>query len=140
MYQFETEKVVESILKGKFKKVLIQLPDGLKPYAVSLAKEISKKTNVKVYVSGEPCYGACDLALQEAESLGVDLIIHYGHSEFPLNPKPKIDVVYVEVKSNIEVLPVVEKALPFLKNYKRIGLVTNIQHAVSYTHLTLPTN
>ncbi|RLI05453.1 diphthamide biosynthesis enzyme Dph2 [Candidatus Bathyarchaeota archaeon] len=125
-YQFETEKIVDLILKNNFKKVLIQLPDGLKPYASNLAKEISEKTGVIVYVSGDPCYGTCDLALQEAESLGVNLIVHYGHSEFPV--KTKINVVYVEAKSNIEVKTVIEKALSLLKDYDKVGLVTNIQH------------
>lgn len=125
-YQFETEKIIDLVVKNNFKKVLVQLPDGLKPYALNLAKEINKKTGAIVYVSGDSCYGACDLALQEAESLDVNLIIHYGHSGFPI--KTRVNVVYVEVKSNIEVKTVIEKAFFLLKDYDKIGLVTNIQH------------
>ena len=127
-YQFETEKVVDFILKNSVKKVLIQLPEGLKPYGVGLAKEIEEKAGVTAYVSADPCYGACDLPIQEAEILNVDLIIHYGHSEILKEAQKRIKILYVEAKSNLDIGKVVEKSLPFLKEYRNIGLVATVQH------------
>jgi len=80
------------------------------------------------YVSADPCYGACDLPIQEAEILNVDLIIHYGHSEILKEAQKRIKILYVEAKSNLDIGKVVEKSLPFLKEYRNIGLVATVQH------------
>jgi 2-(3-amino-3-carboxypropyl)histidine synthase len=77
-------------------------------------------------VSADPCYGACDLATAEAEGLGVDLIVHYGHSK--LLKHERIPTIYVEARVTLSVNEVVEKALPLLKGWRRIGLATTVQH------------
>ena len=68
-------------------KILLQFPEGLKQKAVEIAKKYEKKGDV-VFLSAAPCYGACDLALDEARAIGAKKIIHFGHSPFG-NLKPK---------------------------------------------------
>jgi len=122
---FEEERVRQEILKLGAKRVLIQLPEGLKLEAPRLAKVIEGFGALPL-VSADPCYGACDLATAEAESLGVDLIIHYGHSK--LLKYERVPTVYVEARATINVDDAVEKALPMLENWQKIGLTTTVQH------------
>ena len=124
-FDFEEERIKREIIRLGAKRVLIQLPEGLKPEGPSLAK-IVEKTGALPIVSADPCYGACDLATAEAESLGADLIIHYGHAK--LVKHEQVPTIYVEARATIPVEDVVEKALPMLEKLSRIGLATTIQH------------
>lgn len=124
-FDFEEERVKEVIVKLGAKRVLIQLPEGLKPEAPYIAKAI-EKLGVQSVISADPCYGACDLAIAEAESLGVDLIVHYGHSK--LVKYERVPTLYVEARANIPVNSAIEKALPLMAKWQRIGLVTTVQH------------
>ncbi|MCK4424418.1 diphthamide biosynthesis enzyme Dph2, partial [Candidatus Bathyarchaeota archaeon] len=85
-----------------------------------------QKTGALPIISADPCYGACDLATAEAESLGVDLIIHHGHSR--MLKYERVPTVYVEARATVSVETVVEKALPLLKEFQRVGLATIVQH------------
>lgn len=125
-FDFENSRVIESILKKAARRVLLQLPDGLKSYGQEIAETIEARSGASVYLSADPCYGACDLPLEEAERLSIDLIIHYGHTPFTTENPP--NVVYVHVKASADPSETVRRALPLLAKYSRIGLVTNIQH------------
>lgn len=80
-YDLEIDKAVEKIKSENSKNVCIQLPDGLKAKANIIADEIEKKTCANVVIWAGSCYGACDLPL-EAERLGCDLLIQWGHTEW----------------------------------------------------------
>ncbi len=108
--------------------VLIQLPEGLKTQATRLA-EVVEETGAVAIISADPCYGACDIAVQEAENLDADLVVHFGHSpKHGVERLGRVKVIYIEAKTSLSLDVVVEKALPFLKTCKRIGLVTTVQH------------
>lgn len=124
-FDFEEERVKQEILKLGAKRVLIQLPEGLKPEAPRLARIIEKFGALPI-VSADPCYGACDLATAEAESLGVDLIVHYGHSK--MLKYERVPTLCVEARATITVDATVEKALPMLEKWRKIGLATTVQH------------
>lgn len=81
-YDFEIEKIIEKIKKGNFKIVGLQFPEGLKAYAVKIAVEIESKTNARVIIFFDPIYGACDIKLNDAKELNIDLIVHFGHEKF----------------------------------------------------------
>jgi 2-(3-amino-3-carboxypropyl)histidine synthase len=124
-FDLEEERVKQEIIKLGAKRVLIQLPEGLKPEAPYLSK-IVEKTGALPIVSADPCYGACDLAAADAEALGVDLIIHYGHSK--MLKYERVPTIYVEARATLNVEDVVEKALPMLEKWRKIGLTTTVQH------------
>jgi len=124
-FDLEEERIKQEILKLGAKRVLIQLPEGLKPEAPHIAKTL-EKFGVLPIVSADPCYGACDLAIAEAESLGVDLIIHYGHSK--MVRYERVPTLYVEARAAVDVNSAVEKALPLLEKWHKIGLATTVQH------------
>ncbi len=124
-FDLEEERIKQEILKLGAKRVLIQVPEGLKPEAPHIARTI-EKLGVQAIISADPCYGGCDLAIAEAESLGVDLIIHYGHTK--LVKYERVPTLYIEARATLKVDSTVEKALPLMEKWRRIGLVTTVQH------------
>jgi 2-(3-amino-3-carboxypropyl)histidine synthase len=127
LFDLEEDRLREEILERGAKKVLLQLPEGLKPEGPRLASVI-EKAGATAVILGDPCYGACDLPLSEAESLGADLIIHYGHTEIIKNEKLAVPIIYLEAKANIDVKTAVEKSIHLLEPWSRIGLATTLQH------------
>ena len=124
-FDFEDERIKQEIAKLDAKRVLLQLPEGLKPEALSLAK-IIEKTGALPIISADPCYGACDLPTAEAERLGIDLIVHFGHAK--LLKHEQVPTVYVEARATVTVDEAVEKAVQLLSKYGKIGLATTVQH------------
>jgi 2-(3-amino-3-carboxypropyl)histidine synthase len=124
-FDFEEERIKQEITKLGAKRVLLQLPEGLKPEGPRLAKIIEKSGALPI-ISADPCYGACDIAVNEAESLGVDLIVHFGHSK--LVKHEQIPTIYVEARATVTVDKAVKKSLPLLSKYGKIGLATSVQH------------
>lgn len=124
-FDFEEERVKKEILKLNAKCVLIQLPEGLKQEALHLARIVEKSGALPI-ISADPCYGACDLAMTDAENLGVDLIIHFGHSK--MVKYERVPTVYVEARAGADITEAVQRALPLLEKWHKIGLVTTVQH------------
>jgi 2-(3-amino-3-carboxypropyl)histidine synthase len=93
-YELELPKIVETIKKEKAKKVLLQFPDGLKPYSTSILDELKKLTKNKVefVIWLDTCFGACDIPI-ETEKLGIDLIVQFGHSAWNYSSRKDIKVV-----------------------------------------------
>jgi 2-(3-amino-3-carboxypropyl)histidine synthase len=127
MYNLELERVVREINERKAGKVLLQLPDGMRPFAIQLITAIEQSTSAMVILSGNSCYGACDIALTQAQKLAVDLIVHYGHT--PMVKHTEIPVIYIHASIDVDVDKLVKAVLPSLKQYKSIGLATTVQHA-----------
>jgi len=124
-FDLEEEKLENETRKRKAKLVLIQLPEGLKPHGPRLAAVV-EKTGALAIVSADPCYGACDLATVEAERIGADLIVHYGHTE--MIRQATVSTLYIEAKAKNSVKSAVKKAVSYLEPWKKIGLVTTVQH------------
>lgn len=104
-------------------RILLQFPEGLKPKALSYARELEAKGN-EVVISASPCFGACDLAIDEARSIGADKLVHFGHSEFM---KSDFNVEYVECGIDAP-LDVLKDSVAQLEGYPTICLLTTIQH------------
>ncbi|MDP7116079.1 MAG: diphthamide biosynthesis enzyme Dph2 [Candidatus Woesearchaeota archaeon] len=124
-FNFEIEKVVKEIKKKKANVVLLQFPEGIKQDALGISKTIEAKAHVDCIVSGETCWGGCDIDSAEARQVGADLIVHFGHAPFF---KVNFPVFYVDVEDKVKLLPLAKKSLSHLKDKKSIGLVSAIQH------------
>lgn len=125
MFDYQDQKVIDEIKKRNVKLVLVQLPEGIKKEAVRIVKLLEKETSAKVIVSGETCWGGCDISLDEAKNLKADLIIHYGHAPFKTFDFP---IFYVEMHDDFNILPLLKESLNKIEDYKIIGLVASIQH------------
>jgi 2-(3-amino-3-carboxypropyl)histidine synthase len=105
-------------------RVLLQFPEGLKKEALRHARKYEKEGH-DVFISASACYGACDLALDEARTVNAKKIIHFGHAPFIKKELP-VDVEYVEHHINVN-LDGIEKAVEGI-NEKKIALGTTVQH------------
>lgn len=74
-YDMELNRIILEIKKNKAKKVLLQFPDGLKPYAPAVAEYLKEKTSAEIRIWLGSCFGSCDIP-----SSGVDLVIQFGHA------------------------------------------------------------
>jgi 2-(3-amino-3-carboxypropyl)histidine synthase len=81
-YDLELERTVIEIKKSKAKLVLLQFPDGLKPYATSVVDFLENKTDAEFLIWFGSCYGACDIPIGlERIKPKIDLVIQFGHNE-----------------------------------------------------------
>ena len=126
MYDMEVDRVVVEIKRRRAKRVLVQLPDGLRPMAFTLAETLERETDAEVILSGQSCYGACDLSLTQADTIMADLIVHYGHSK--MIETPGTPVIYVEARIDFPVQPLVDGLLPLIEGWRTVGLTTTVQH------------
>jgi 2-(3-amino-3-carboxypropyl)histidine synthase len=79
-YDLSMEEIIETIKKVEAKRVLIQLPDGLKPEAASIQEAVKNEfPDVELVFWGGSAFGACDVPLG-IDRLGFDLLIHLGHA------------------------------------------------------------
>jgi len=85
-YNLELEKAVKEIKKSNSKLVLLQFPDGLKPYATIIVDYLEEKTKAEFLIWAGSCFGACDLPLEiERLKPKIDLTIQFGHNEMMPN-------------------------------------------------------
>jgi 2-(3-amino-3-carboxypropyl)histidine synthase len=124
-YNFELDRVLKEINRRNAKRILIQIPDGLKPQAFTLATTIEKNAKTKVFLSASPCYGGCDIAINQAKILNVDLIVHYGHT--PFRSELEVPTIFFSAKSFLDLNSVLKKAENKLIGHD-IGIATTIQH------------
>lgn len=114
-------RVISIINERKCKKVGLQFPEGLKRRAPGIAGEIEERTGADVLISGNPCFGACDIDTILAGR--VDVLFHFGHAGMGSHD----NVVFIEARSNVDIVPAVRKAILLLLSGK-IGLITTVQH------------
>jgi len=111
--------LIERLKKRGARRITLQFPEGLKRRSAEMVAAL-KEAGFEVVVSGDPCYGACDLAL---ETLGSsDVLVHFGHA--PVDEQPQVIFEPWAVAFDVTVL---KNALPFLRGTP-IGLVTTVQH------------
>jgi 2-(3-amino-3-carboxypropyl)histidine synthase len=115
----DTSELVRKLRVSGATRIALQFPEGLKRNAPGVASAL-RDAGFFVVISGDPCYGACDLA---TGLLGmVDLVVHFGHS--PLDDTPCIVYDPYRMDFDTEVLAL---AIPYLHSTD-IGLVTTVQH------------
>jgi len=106
-------------------KILLQFPEGLKQEALKYSEKYEKQGH-EVYLSASPCYGACDLAIDEAKLIGAKKIIHFGHARF-VKKKLPIPVEYIEYTLDFDVAKL-EKTITALIRYKTVAIGTTVQY------------
>ncbi|BDZ69973.1 diphthamide biosynthesis enzyme Dph2 [Methanobacterium petrolearium] len=124
-YQFKLDAIINKIKDIGAENIGLQFPEGLKIHATQLASEIETKTGATVLISGDPCWGACDLSDREMEGL-VDLLVHFGHTPLPI--EYKVPTLFIEASYQLESMQILNESLMFLEGKEKIGLVTTTQH------------
>jgi len=123
-FDFRAEYIISVIRKTGAKVVGFQFPEGLKRKGPELAKRVEEATDAEVLISGDPCFGACDLDRTLISS--VDIFFHFGHAELEDTGLTR-KIYFIEARSAVDLVPVVEKAVSELRG-QRIGVITTVQH------------
>jgi len=114
--------LAERIRRAGARRVVLQIPDGLKRQAVPLVRALRAEDIAVAAVAGDPCYGSCDLALDAVALTGADLLVHIGHA--PVDERE--GVLFEHLPFDFDPA-VVAAAIPLLKG-SAVGLVTTVQH------------
>lgn len=125
MIRVDYSKIFEEIERSKATSVLVVAPDGLLKEAQNLADALVAK-GFEAIISGEACYGSCDLKEYVADSVKADLIVHIGHT-LRINRIGRRTIL-VNAEDDIGFEQVISKASIILKKHRRIGLYTIAQH------------
>lgn len=81
-YDLELERMKQLIKTNNAKRVLVQLPDGLKPKAKEIQETLIKEfKDLELFFWLNSNFGACDIPLH-VDRLNFDLLIHVGHSQW----------------------------------------------------------
>jgi 2-(3-amino-3-carboxypropyl)histidine synthase len=122
-WDYELDRIVEEVEERGAEKVGLQFPEGLKRRGPAVADDLREllPDDVRILISGQPCYGACDLDTYMMRR--TDVFVHFGHS--PMKDSEKI--IYVPLFSNVDVEPIIEQSLEELEAGD-VGLVTTAQH------------
>jgi 2-(3-amino-3-carboxypropyl)histidine synthase len=120
MLSSDISDLVSRLKERGANRVALQFPAGLKRKAAGYAAAL-REAGFDVTVSGDPCYGACDLALGLLRD--ADVLVHVGHA--PVDRQPDVIFLPFPVDFDIHIL---DAAIPLLKG-PVTGLVTTVQHA-----------
>lgn len=122
------DKIEECIIKLKSagsKRILLQLPDGLKPKVFDIFNRFAKE--FRVIVSSDAFYGACDVGNVESYA-NVDYIVQFGHSEIP-NIKYPRPMMFIEYPYDTRIkIPYEQLSILSAKGYKTIGVLFSVQY------------
>ena len=126
-WDYELDRIVEAVDERDATSVGLQFPEGLKRRGPGVADDLRQRLDdVSILLSGQPCYGACDLDTFLMRR--TDVFVHFGHS--PMKESEKI--IYVPLFSNVDVEPIVDRAvdeqLAPAAEEEPLGLVTTAQH------------
>ena len=70
-------EIAAELKRRGVKKAALQFPEGLKRFAPELVS-VLRKEGITSIISGDPCWGACDLSLDAASD--ADILVHIGHT------------------------------------------------------------
>lgn len=126
-YNLDFTKAITTVKQKGYKTIVLQVPEGLKMQASVFADLLEEKTQATVIISGDPCFGACDIANYKFINHDIDLIIQVGHTPIPSLEPYRIPTIFVNALADVDVFKGVKKALKFLRG-KKVGLVSTAQH------------
>ncbi len=127
MIRIDDNKIFQIIESNKPSSVALNGPEPLLPKIQMVSDKIEKKYGIISYIIGERSWGSCDLNLQAAEMLNVDILFNIGHTISLDNFGNK--VFMINAFDDISFDEVASKCADTLKSkFKSISLVTDSQH------------
>ncbi|MEA3559400.1 MAG: diphthamide biosynthesis enzyme Dph2 [Candidatus Thermoplasmatota archaeon] len=130
-FDLEIDGILKVITSSRYQIILLQVPEGMKRGAIELAEHIERETEARVLIDGELCYGACDHAGTRAKLLGLDAVIHLGHSDIPsMKSECSVPVHFFPTSMKIDTELLLKGLQDVLRRIvgKRFGLTTTVQH------------
>ena len=124
--RIDEARVFEIVEDRKPSVVLLNAPGGLQRQTKALMDRLKERYGVTCILSGDSCFGICDTADRDVESLQADIALHIGHNAAV--QKMGEHTYLIDAEDDVTFEGVVEKAAAVLAPYRRLGLVTFSQH------------
>lgn len=127
-YNFEIPKTIWRLRQMQAKRVALQMPEGLTMFAVQLCDIIERFTEADTVIMGDVTYGACCVDDFTAKAIGVDLLVHYGHScLIPVDQTEGVKVLYVFVDIKIDAIHLIETIKLNFSREQKLLFVSTVQ-------------
>lgn len=127
-YNFEIHKTIWRIRQTNAKRVALQMPEGLLMFAITICDIIEKFTDADTVIMGDVTYGACCIDDYAGRALGVDFLVHYGHScLIPVDQTVGITALYIFVDIKIDILHFIDTVKYNFDVNTKLGFVSTIQ-------------
>jgi len=123
--KLDYDLITNEINRVKPKIILFRCPDGYINLIQELSLKIESEYPVQTIVSGDPCYGTCDI-FESTNKLNVDLTFQIGHSSSNKNIGKKN--MMIDIHDYVDFKNVIELSVPVLSKYKKLGLSTISQY------------
>lgn len=124
--KIDTQRVFDLIEERRPNRIVLNAPGGLLIQTMELMRTIELKYGVQCVLVGDSCFGICDTVDAEVEKLGASLALHIGHNA---SVHRVGEYTYlIDAKDDVKFHSVVERSIPLLSKYRRIGLATFSQH------------
>ena len=105
---------------------MISTPGGLIRQTRGLIDKVKSIYGIPCMLIGDTCYGICDTVDGDIERLDADLAFNIGHNATVESVGSY--TYFIEAKDDVKFDSVVEKAIPIMRGYRRLGLATFSQH------------
>lgn len=127
-YEFNVEEAIDKIKGEGVRRVLIQVPEGLKAYATDIVDYLRSIVKGKdLDIDASPAYGSCLIDPSVADRY--DVVLHLGHDPYPLWSGGPRNVAYLDLeyvaKDRCELL---NRVLEVIMEEENVALYTTNQH------------
>jgi len=122
----DEERVFRLIEERKPRGIVVNAPGGLIKQTRSLIEKIESRYEIPCYLVSDSCFGICDTVDDDVQRLDADLALHIGHNA--VVQKVGMFTHLIDAKDDVKFDSVIEKCVPLIGGYKRIGLATFSQH------------
>lgn len=121
--EIDFEVIDDEISRLNPKKVILQIPSGMRRNASEISDRISSRYGFDVILSGDSCYGACDVP---SIPTGVaDAVVQVGHSVMP-SISYGLPVLFLQARISIPLELYLEQIVQV--TVPPLGLIATSQH------------
>eukprot|EP00928_Gymnodinium_smaydae_P089864 TRINITY_DN73753_c0_g1_i1.p1 TRINITY_DN73753_c0_g1~~TRINITY_DN73753_c0_g1_i1.p1 ORF type:complete len:523 (+),score=119.85 TRINITY_DN73753_c0_g1_i1:54-1571(+) len=128
-YDFEVHRTIWRLRKAEIRHVGLQMPEGLTIYATVLA-DIFRTFVPSVQtctILGDVTFGACCIDDLGGQSVGVEFLVHYGHSCLVPTDQTTLTTLYVHVTVTVNVPHLVETVKLNFRPDQRLVFMGSVQ-------------
>eukprot|EP00931_Biecheleriopsis_adriatica_P078360 TRINITY_DN51814_c0_g1_i1.p1 TRINITY_DN51814_c0_g1~~TRINITY_DN51814_c0_g1_i1.p1 ORF type:complete len:501 (-),score=93.38 TRINITY_DN51814_c0_g1_i1:43-1506(-) len=128
-HDFEVHRTIWKLRRAGARHVGLQMPEGLQGWATALSDILTSfvQSVETTTILGDVTFGACCIDDLGAHALGVDFLVHYGHSCIVPTDQTTVTTLYVHVEVEVDVEHLVETVLHNFGPEKRLAFMGSVQ-------------
>jgi 2-(3-amino-3-carboxypropyl)histidine synthase len=124
--RIDEEKIFGLIDERKPRGIVVNAPGGLISQTRGIIEKIEMRYGIPCFLLGDSCFGICDTVDGEVEKLDADMALHIGHNAVVQEIGKYTHLI--DAVDDVKFESVIDKSVPLLRGYKRLGLATFSQH------------